>query len=114
MNRKNSYVFHRVSILVITLTLIIGPGCYHFYIEDSSNPDPATETRTTTVNSYLWGLIQEDFVCHNCDTLGLHLQEVRITTNFGYAMLTIATLGIWCPLQVEWRCAKPPKRIGDF
>jgi hypothetical protein len=36
------------------------------------------------------------------------MQEVRVTTNFGYAVLTVVTLGIWSPMEIEWRCAKQP------
>ena len=37
--------------------------------------------------------------------VGFH--EVRVTTNLGYSIITVVTLGIWSPMKVEWQCAKP-------
>ena len=42
------------------------------------------------------------------------LDEVRISTNLGYPFVSVATLGIWVPLDVEWRCARLPVQEGEF
>ena len=42
------------------------------------------------------------------------LDEARISTNLGYLILSVATLGIWVPLDVEWRCARLPVQDDEF
>src|SRR5262249_42254673 len=68
-----------------------------------------TAYRQKTVHSLFWGLVQQNVeppTTNNCVSHGM--QEVRVTTNLGYALLTVVTLGIWSPLEIEWRCAKQP------
>ena len=111
----------KVSIIKIGLLLMLSlnQGCYHYRVS-SVNFDPSTSYNRKTVHSYLWGAFQKrtngiDVVTDNCDSLKINkLDEVRVTTNFGYALITVATLGIWCPVQIEWKCAKPCQRVGTI
>lgn len=87
------------------LILVALNGCYHYNVH-APNFDPATEYQKKTAHSLFWGLAQKDVSAENC--VASHgIDEVRVTTNLGYAIITIATLGIWCPMTVEWKCAKP-------
>ncbi len=94
-------------------------SCYHYRISTTNN-DPSTSYQRKTVSSYFWGLVQKrqngiDVVASNCDSLKLNsVDEVRVTTNLGYALVTVATLGIWCPMTVEWKCPKPCSREGEI
>lgn len=89
-------------------------GCYHTRINTASF-DPSTTYQSKTVHSLFWGLGQEDVVAENCDALKVNgLDEVRVTTNYGYALITVITLGIWCPTQIEWKCSKPCQREGEL
>ncbi|MBK8965730.1 MAG: hypothetical protein R3D58_22375 [Saprospiraceae bacterium] len=92
--------------VVLSLFLFLYSSCYHYRIM-APDFDPATEYQSKTAHSLFWGLIQSQPMrpanCANSNGL----DEVRVSTNFGYALITVATLGIWCPVQLEWRCAKP-------
>ncbi len=60
--------------------------------------------------SLFWGIINKPQVITTpvCDSLGVNgVSEVVVKTNFGNALVTILTLGIYCPVRVEWKCAKP-------
>ncbi len=48
------------------------------------------------------------------DCLSNALDEVHITTNYAYAFATVVTLGIWAPLDVEWRCAEKAADDGEI
>jgi hypothetical protein len=39
---------------------------------------------------------------------------VQFQTNFGYSLITVATLGILAPVQVKWKCHKPCQREGGL
>jgi hypothetical protein len=58
-----------------------------------------------------WGLLQENPEPDDC--ISGALDEVRYSTNFGYSLINVATLGIWHPIDVEWRCAKTPPPFPD-
>ncbi len=92
-------------------------SCYNFRVS-SAHFDPSTTYHSKRVNSFFWGLVQKrengvDVVVTNCDSLNIHsIDEVRVSTNLGYSFITVLTLGIWCPMKIEWRCAKPCAREG--
>jgi hypothetical protein len=86
------------------IALTVAPGCYHSRVIIPAQP--ATDAKTQIVNSFFWGLLQENVQPSNCNSNAM--QEVRVDWNFGYALLTVATLGIWSPMTVQWQCAKTP------
>ena len=103
-------VFHCTVYIVVVM--LINQGCYHYHIQ-APNFDPATEYKKKTAHSLFWGLAQKNVSAENCAaTHGL--DEVKVTTNLGFALITVASLGIWCPLTVEWKCSKPCQEEGDL
>ena len=110
-NQKRSK--NRLYLVILILFFVsLQTGCYHYHVT-APKPDPATEYESRTVHSYLWGLIQSDNV-EASDCLSNALDEVHITNNFGYSVVTVVTLGIWAPLDVQWRCAKEPSPDGEI
>jgi hypothetical protein len=94
-----------LGLLLVTVAIVAGSGCYHTRVFTTGQP--ATAYSQQTVHSLFWGLAQQNVeppTINNC--ISNSMQEVRITTNFGYAVLTVVTLGIWSPMEIEWRCAK--------
>jgi hypothetical protein len=96
------------------LIVVACSGCYHARI-NTAHYDPSTNYQSKTVHTMFWGLVQEDVIASNCDSLDVKgLDEVRVTTNYGYSLITVLTLGIWCPTQIEWKCSKPCPREGEL
>ena len=58
-----------------------------------------------TTWSFLWGLVQPKDINPQCDSRSNHLNEVTIKNNFGFALLSVASLGIVMPQRIEWVCA---------
>src|SRR5258707_9970053 len=67
-------------------------GCYHFRTSPKDSA-PATEPQTATVWSYAWGLAQNRVEVDMPSCPSRALQEVTVSSNFGFALLTIVTLG---------------------
>lgn len=102
----------RLPVLLLVLILLpVQAGCYHYRVI-VPEPDPATEYERRTVHALFWGLLQTDVPASDC--LSNAMDEVRVTTNFGYLVASVATLGIWVPLDVQWRCAKTPSPDGEI
>lgn len=96
------------SVWLIVMVAFVGlmcHGCYHVRtVADVESQRDANPTKTTAWVLW-WGLSQPRIVAPECRSGAL--QDVRTSTNLGYAFLTVVTLGIVCPLDVEYTCAKP-------
>lgn len=101
-------------LIAVALLLLGGQGCYHYRV--TTDDRPATEYEKKTVHNLLWGLLTQDAPAADCVGEGKSngLSEVRISTNLGYLIISVATVGIWVPLDVEWRCARLPVQEGEF
>lgn len=98
-------------IVLVLCFLSLQAGCYHYRVV-APKPDPATDYEHRTVHALFWGLVQQDVPSDDC--VSNAMDEVRVTTNFGYLVVSVVTLGIWVPLDVEWRCAKIPPSEGEI
>ena len=100
-------VCRRLAIAFVLFGALATCGCYHVRVI-VPQPDPGTEYKKKTVQNLAWGALpkQKDIQATNC--LGsTRLDEVRASSNLGYSFLTVGTLGLWSPSQIEWRCSKP-------
>lgn len=114
MNQRCCLVAQRTA----CLALLLASGCYHFHAYQVGGPDgreqgnqPATEWQGATLHGLFWGLFRHDLAIDNShlgDGTRMGIEEVRVDTNLGYVLLSALTLGIWVPLEVSWRCARPP------
>ena len=103
-----------ITIILLACFLILLQSCYSYHIS-TSHFDPSTHYNKKTVSSFFWGLVQQNVVASNCDSLKVtSIDELHVKTNLGYAVITVITLGIWCPMTVEWKCAKPCSREGEI
>ena len=100
---------------MISVTLL-SSSCYSYRV--AINAQAGSEaSKLITANSFFWGLIQKPKEIHTpvCDSLGVNgVAEVTMKTNFGYALITVVTLGIWSPMKVQWKCGKPCKKSGTL
>ena len=94
--------------------LLFLSSCYTYRV--ATNAQGGSElSKPVTANAFFWGLVQKPPEIHTpiCDSLGVNgMSEVIVKTNLGYAAITVFTLGIWCPVKIQWRCSKPCKKTG--
>ena len=92
------------------LALLLSGCATHRLIVAEPNP---TDDRPGVVSSsaFGWGAVQRRTVA-DCDTN--LIDEVRVRQNFGQALATVLTLGIWMPVRIEYRCAKVPSPEGEI
>jgi Bor protein len=102
-------------VFLLTLLLIDVQGCYHYRVAASgpAGANPATFPRTATLHDFLWGLVQDESLSNVC-AQDEALAHIRTTSNFGYTLLTVVTLGIWAPIDVEYACANPTPATGTI
>jgi hypothetical protein len=104
----------RLGWLVVVLVLS-SSACFHYRLTpvgaDGRTLAPATEPQAETLWSFVWGVVQPTLRPSTCQGNGV--AEVTTSSNFGFALLTVVTLGLVAPVEVEWRCAKDSPAQGD-
>ncbi len=101
----------RPILLVALLGLgVFVQGCAHYRVV-VPEPTPATDFETDTMQAFLWGAIEDTKVTDNC--VDNAIDEVRVRQTLPHVLATVLTLGIWMPLEVEWRCAKRQQSEGS-
>jgi len=93
-------------------------SCYTYRLATHAQPS-TDQLKTTTIYAYslFWGLLNKPQVLQtpNCDAMGVNgVSEVTVKTNLGYALVTIVTLGIYCPVNISWKCAKPCQQTDSL
>ena len=104
---KRRRLFDRKRWLSVAL-LGVAMGCYNYRVaapnvSASTDPEPPSETQW----AFFWGALEQPFDA-SCYCMNNALKQTTVTTNYAYALLTVITLGIVVPVQVEVVCAKPP------
>jgi len=87
---------HRFPVLVLVAGLACAQGCatYRVTPPDSFPADP--NYRKATMHAFFCGTTY----------------DVRIQRNYLHDLASVFTLGIWMPIEVEFRCASAPIREG--
>jgi hypothetical protein len=110
-----------IILVVFQLTAI---ACYRVHLL-APEPDPVTTACRRTVHTLAWGLVTRDTRSTYCEAAvpdsvataceqSNAIDQVRVSSNFGFTLLTVLTLGFWSPVQLEWHCAKPTEEPGEL
>jgi hypothetical protein len=86
---------------------ISGTGCATIRIKSNEAQGQTGEAgaKSVTAHRWFWGFVWNSEVeAQTC----AKLQSVHVKTTFWQGLVTVATLGIYCPTDVEWICAKLP------
>ena len=63
-----------------------------------------------TVHAVFWGGLQQNLLppappgTSKTPASCKSMRQVKLPMNYGYAFITVATLGVWSPTQVAWQC----------
>src|SRR6201994_4765049 len=102
------------SCLMLAAIPLLLSSCYSYRV--STHAQPGAEFNSVTAHSFFWGLVQnpKEIATPICDSLNANgVALVQVKNNFGYSLITVLTLGIWCPMKIQWKCGKPCQVSGD-
>lgn len=96
----------------LTSWLSLG-SCAKYTVRTSYKNPSGIVPKKTIATSYFWGILNKphSVIDTTCGRGGL--SEVKITSNFGYSLIHIATLGIVHIVKIESLCQKEPSIIGN-
>lgn len=92
---------------LITVIIVADTGCSTVRIRTNAAQPGALVCKECEgkLNRWFWGyLYNGEFSVNNCDSKAL--QGVQVKTTFWQGVITVATLGIYCPVNISWSCAK--------
>jgi hypothetical protein len=44
----------------------------------------------------------------------MSLRQVKLPMNYGQALITVVTAGLWSPMQVAWKCNEEPDGVSQI
>lgn len=88
-------------------------SCAKYTVTTSQKNTADVVYKKWVAKSYFWGAINKphSMIDTTCGKGGL--SEVKITSNLGYSIIHVATLGIVHLVKVECKCQKEPPIIGN-
>ena len=100
-----------ISTLIVAGTVSMLSGCMHFAVEGDCPKTPDSKYGQETVHGSFYGFNWDDTtrIVRKADNK-LGLTKVEYRTNFFYALVSVVTLGVYAPVDLDyWVCA--PKTI---
>ena len=97
--------------MVVSLLCLVFSGCAHYTLQ-VPEPNSAGQTHTVTMFAYLGGAIERKHIAHECDITHC-LDMVRVKDNLAYDLLSVITLGLVKPIEVEYKCSAGQTKVGD-
>ena len=112
-----AFLKQRLPILVLLMSVACAQGCasYQVRILDSDPLAPQYEGRT--MHAFFWGLVMDPEVMIAKDSTGRDaeaINDVVIKGNYLNSLISVVTLGIWMPMEVEYRSRAPDIDGGEF
>ncbi|HQQ96449.1 MAG TPA: hypothetical protein PLX35_04265 [Cyclobacteriaceae bacterium] len=103
MKQKQSIRF----IITILMVTQLATSCATVRIRTDAAQGDALVCKTCEgkLHRWFWGFVyNEEYLVNNCDSKAL--QAVQVKTTLSQGLVTVVTLGIYCPVKVKWTCAK--------
>ena len=113
------HAVHRA--VLVALCVSVSAGCYSYHVfqegggmagREGGN-QPGTPWQGKTLHGFLYGAIRQDLPVSNCQLPSgerFGIEEVKIEKNALHLIAATATLGLWVPMKVSWRCQRPPSQ----
>ncbi len=98
---------------VLIYCMIVGiSGCSTMTIEGDGQKTPMSKTGTHTKHGSFYNFVWSEPPVDKCEN-GRGLYRVRSHTNAVYALVSVASLGLYVPQTVEWWCDGTPEQIDE-
>jgi hypothetical protein len=96
----------------VALCSVLSLGCYHVHVVSPRYSDKGPRSESHTVHAFFWGLLQPTDLTLDCVSDGV--ADIQYETNLGYSLLSVVTLGLWMPMEVQWTCLTDPQTQPHF
>jgi hypothetical protein len=97
--------------LVVSFTGL--QGCSKYTVTTSFKNPADLVYKKYIATTYFWGIVNKphSVIDTTCGRGGL--SEIKVTSNIGYSLINVVTLGIVHIVKIECKCQKEPPIIGQ-
>jgi hypothetical protein len=111
MNHNFKPLITFICMICLVMVSITTPGCSKYTVTTTENNPADVAYKKKVLTSLWWGKIDNpQRLADSCGNAGL--DEIKISTNIGYSLLHVVTLGFLNKVKVEWKCHQPCTRVG--
>ena len=100
----------------IVLTMLAGalllPACAQYRVIRPSDDPTFGGPHRETINAFFWGTMYAPVAVATQCRHGIN--DLTIHRNFLDDLISVITLGIWMPIEVEYTCVEPQPVEGDI
>ena len=105
--KRTGQLSHGFLLACVTgsIVMALGSGCAITRVHAGDTSEFTENTCTycdTVVCAYWWGLKQPRLEARCAEK---SMSEVKVQTNYGYALISVLTLGIVMPQRITWICS---------
>lgn len=110
---KKTFILSTIIYLSIIFCCTGLQSCSRYTVTTSYKNTSDVIYKKQIATSYFWGILNKpstiiDTTCSKCG-----LSEVKVTSNIGYSIINVVTLGIVHIVKIETKCQKDPPLIGE-
>lgn len=101
-SQKREVIMKWISTLIVACTVSMLSGCMNFAVEGDCPKTPDSKYSQETVHGSFYGFNWDDETrnVRKADN-GLGLAKVEYRTNFFYALVSVVTLGLYAPVDLD-------------
>lgn len=104
---------HMLPYLIFVLCVVFTSGCANYQVR-MPDEDPLNKPyEGGMMHAYVGGLwYAPQVMTADCPTKAIN--DVVVKRNYLYDLASVLTLGLWMPIEINYRCAAPKGRITIF
>ena len=99
--------------LLILINISTFQSCSKYTVTTSQKNPADIVYKKYHAASYFWGIINKPPTVMDTTCGKGGLSEVKVTSNLGYSIIHVVTLGIVHLIKIECKCQKEPPIIGE-
>src|SRR5690348_17035377 len=109
--KKKALTVLCLCLMIVSFTAL--EGCSKYTVTTSFRNPSDLVYKKYIATTYFWGIVNKphSIIDSTCGRGGL--SEVKVTSNIGYSLIHVVTLGIVHIVKIECKCQKEPPIIGE-
>lgn len=100
-----------LNLMLVCSLLAILPACHSYKVVASHDSDSVV-TQKATRYSFVGGLVRPKNIDAQCPQESI--SNLTVKTNVGHQLITLITLGMVVPVEIEWSCSPANENVAPL
>ncbi len=99
---------------ILLASLALTQGCAEYQLKMKDSDPEHNPYISEMIHAYAWGTLYSPLqITAGCNT-ETGINDVVVQRNYLYDLASVLTLGIWMPIEVEYRCQAGPSETIEL